>query len=51
MQIRVFDGQIKTSEAEFAYIVDRIGTIVDRAFGAAAEVEVRLSDADERERA
>lgn len=51
MHLRLFDGHIKTSEAEFAYIVDRIGTIVDRAFGAAAEVEVRLSDADERERA
>ena len=44
MQIRVFDGQIKTGEAELAYIVDRIGTIVGRAFGTAAEVEVRLSD-------
>lgn len=44
MRIRLFDGPIKTSEAELSYIVDRVGAIVDRALGPAAEIEVRLCD-------
>ena len=44
MHIRVFDGRIKTCEAELSYITDRIRAVVDRVLGQAADVEVRLSD-------
>lgn len=44
MQIRLFDGRIKTSEAELSYILARIGGIVDRVLCAPADIEVRLSD-------
>lgn len=44
MQIRVFDGHIKTSEAELSYITDRIHAILGRAIGATADIDVRLSD-------
>ena len=44
MHIRLFDGHIKTSEAEFSYICERIGGVVRRALGPTADVEVRLTD-------
>ena len=44
MHVRVFDGRIKTSEAELCYIVDRIQAVVARAPGEDADVDVRLSD-------
>jgi ribosome-associated translation inhibitor RaiA len=44
MDIRLFDGSIKTSDAELGYILDRIGGAIDRIADAAGHVDVRLVD-------
>lgn len=44
MDIRLFDGSIKTSDAELGYVLDRIGSVIDRIANAAGHVDVRLAD-------
>lgn len=44
MQIRLFDGPMRTSEAEFQYVLDRIGSATHRVLARDADVAVRLSD-------
>jgi hypothetical protein len=44
MDIRLFDGSIKTSDAELGYVLDRIGSVVDRIADAAGHIDVRLAD-------
>ena len=44
MQVRLFDGPIKTSEAELSYVLARIGGVARRLLAPDAAVAVRLSD-------
>jgi ribosome-associated translation inhibitor RaiA len=44
MHIRIFDGPIKTSNAEFQYVLDRVGRVMGGALSERAEIAVRLSD-------
>lgn len=44
MQIRLFDGPMRTSEAEFQYVLERIGSVARRLLARDADVAVRLSD-------
>ena len=44
MQVRLFDGPMRTSEAEFQYVLERIGSVARRLLGRDADVAVRLTD-------
>lgn len=44
MDIKIFDGSIKTSEAEREYILTRVGAAAARLKDARGEIDVRLSD-------
>jgi len=44
MEIRIFDGDIKTSEAQREYIIARVGTAANRLKDAAFVIDVRLTD-------
>ncbi|MFO0827108.1 MAG: HPF/RaiA family ribosome-associated protein [Phycisphaerales bacterium] len=44
MEIKFFDGSIKTSEAQFDYIMTKVGAAAARLKDAACIVEVRLTD-------
>jgi hypothetical protein len=39
MDIRLFDGSIKTSDAELGYVLDRISGVIDRIADAAGHVD------------
>lgn len=44
MEIRLFDGSIKTSEAQKAYVMAKVGAAAGRLKNADCTVDVRLSD-------
>jgi len=44
VEIRLFDGSIKTSEAQYDYIMNKVGTAAARLKDAPCTVEVRLTD-------
>ncbi|GMV27122.1 MAG: hypothetical protein AMXMBFR58_31530 [Phycisphaerae bacterium] len=44
MRIRLFDGSIKTSEAQYNYIMSKVGAAASRLKGASCAVDVRLTD-------
>lgn len=44
MEIRIFDGSIKTSDAEREYILSRIGAAAARLKDEPGVIDVRLSD-------
>lgn len=44
MEIRLFDGSIKTSEAQYDYIMTKVGAAAARLKDAMCTVEVRLTD-------
>jgi putative sigma-54 modulation protein len=44
MEIRLFDGRIKTTEAQYDYIMTKIGTAAGRLRDATCTVDVRLAD-------
>ncbi len=44
MEIKIFDGGIKTSDAQHEYIMDKVGFGAGRLDDTASVVEVRLSD-------
>ena len=44
MKIRLFDGSIKTSQAQHEYIMDKIGAAAGRLKDATCTVDVRLTD-------
>ncbi len=44
MEIKVLDGSIKTSEAQYAYIVDKVGAAMARLQDVSCTVDVRLTD-------
>ena len=44
MDIRLFDGNIKTTEAQHAYIMDRVGAAAARLKDVPCTIDVRLTD-------
>jgi putative sigma-54 modulation protein len=44
MEIRIFDGNIKTSEAQHEYIMNKVGTAAARLADATCMIDVRLLD-------
>jgi len=44
LEIRLFDGSIKSSEAQHEYIMDKVGAAAARLNDAPCTVEVRLGD-------
>ena len=44
MEIRIFDGSIKTSEAQHDYVMIKVGNAAARLNDASCTVEVRLAD-------
>ncbi len=44
MEIRLFDGSIKTSEAQHDYVMTKIGAAAGRLKDAACTIDVRLTD-------
>lgn len=44
MEIKLFDGSIKTSEAQYQYIVTKIGAAAGRLRDASCNIDVRLTD-------
>lgn len=46
MEIRLFDGSIKTSEAQYDYIITKVGAAAERLKDAACIIDVRLTDAN-----
>lgn len=44
MEIKLFDGGIKTSEAQHQYVLTKVGAAAERLNGATCTVEVRLTD-------
>ena len=44
MEVRIFDGNIKTSEAQHDYIMAKVGTAAGRLKDAPCMIDVRLTD-------
>ncbi len=44
MEIRLFDGSIKTSEAQYDYIMTKIGAAAGRLQDVTCTIDVRLTD-------
>ena len=44
MDIRLFDGSIKTTEAQHAYIMERVGAAAARLKDVPCTIDVRLTD-------
>ncbi len=44
MEIRLFDGSIKTSQAQYEYVMNKVGAAAARLKDAPCTVEVRLVD-------
>ncbi len=44
MDIKIFDGSIKTSEAQYDYIMNKVGAAAGRLKDAACTIDVRLTD-------
>ncbi|MDZ4830354.1 MAG: HPF/RaiA family ribosome-associated protein [Phycisphaerae bacterium] len=44
MDIKIFDGKIKTSDAQHEYIMNKVGSASGRLEGTSCTVEVRLAD-------
>lgn len=44
MEIKILDGSIKTSDAQHAYIMDKVGAATARLQDVACTVDVRLTD-------
>ena len=44
MEIKLFDGSIKTSQAEYDYVMSKIGAAGSRLADAACTIDVRLTD-------
>jgi len=44
MEIRLFDGCIKTSEAQYDYVMTKVGAAAVRLKDAACTIDVRLKD-------
>lgn len=44
MEIKLFDGSIKTSEAQYHYVMKKIGAAAARLKDATCTVDVRLAD-------
>jgi len=44
MEIKIFDGSIKTSKAQHDYVMNKVGVSASRLNDTASTVEVRLSD-------
>ncbi len=44
MEIKLFDGNIKTSDAQYEYVRTKVGAAASRLKDAACTIEVRLTD-------
>ena len=44
MEIRLFDGSIKTSEAELNYVIEKVGAAAGRLKDESCTIDVRLQD-------
>lgn len=44
MEVKLFDGSIKTSEAQYDYVMRKVGAAASRLKDAACTVDVRLAD-------
>ncbi len=44
MDIKLFDGNIKTSDAQYEYIMNKVGAAAARLKDATCTIDVRLSD-------
>lgn len=44
MEIRLFDGSIKTSEAQYDYILTKVGAAAGRLRDVSCTIDVRLTD-------
>lgn len=44
MEVKLFDGSIKTSEAQYDYVMKKVGAAASRLKDAACTVDVRLAD-------
>lgn len=44
MEIRLFDGSIKTSDAEYEHVMAKVGAAASRLKDAPCTIDVRLSD-------
>ena len=44
MEIKIFDGNIETSKAQYDYIMNKVGAAASRLKHAACFIEVRLAD-------